>query len=101
MKLNVAVPTEEGAKKFNIKFHPGYVGAFTSDEAEGAWPNGTRIVKSYSEPGDSTANGTKGTILGSLRNEDGGLAYFVEWDDKLRFPVLTGAIKISLAEKVQ
>ena len=72
-----------------IGYHPGYTGAFTRSEAEDAIPNGTTIVKSWSEPGDGTPNGTLGTVLGSI---DGALyapelvakfgarfMYFIEW----------------------
>src|SRR4029077_9693244 len=63
-----------------------YFGSFTRDQAEGAWPNGTRVVKAKGDPGgsDTTANGMTGVVLGSIRmpeiNDD--VFYFIEWDDK-------------------
>lgn len=75
----------------NIGYEPGWHGAFTRNEELGAWRNGTRVVKQNSEPGDSTPDGTMGTVLGSMRHPDptwkGALAYFVEWDDKPRVAV--------------
>ena len=35
-----------------LRNHPGWLGAFTDDQAEGAIPNGTPIVKVKTEPGD-------------------------------------------------
>lgn len=36
--------------------------------AEGAWAIGSRVEKSFSEPGDRNPVGTKGTVRGSLRD---------------------------------
>lgn len=49
-----------------FKNEPGWSGVFTRHQADGAIPNGTRIVKGESEPGDSTPSGSKGTVLGSI-----------------------------------
>lgn len=66
-------------------------GTFTRDEAEGAIPNGTTIVKVNSEDTDGHPDGSRGVILGSLDARDlptDGIAphllpvtyvYFVEW----------------------
>ena len=52
--------------KAKIGLHPGYEGLFTRDQADGALPNGTRIVKANSERGDAHPDGSLGTILGSF-----------------------------------
>lgn len=79
----------------NIREHEGYHGEFTTDRSEGAWANGTRIVKSKSEPGDATPNGTMGTVLGSIHHPEVGTAYFIEWDDRPKHAVLVCDFKIS------
>lgn len=71
---------------------PGWYGAFTRAQAPGAYPNGQRIVKVRSEPGDSQPNGTPGTVLGSVARE-GVIAYFIEWDTARREAVLVLASK--------
>lgn len=83
----------------NIENHPGWVGAFTRDQAKGAIPNGTRIKKTASEEGDATPDGTLGTVLGSMRAppEMGMLLiYFVEWDNRKRVAVSCMGWKIAL-----
>lgn len=80
---------------------PGWYGMFTRNQAKGAIPNGTKIVKANSEPGDTTTDGTPGIVLGSLRAPDslGGLLfYFVEWADKPKQPIGTFGLKIRAAE---
>lgn len=71
------------------------------DEAPGALPNGTRVEKINSEPGDAHPDGTQGRVVGSwgpLDDEtkeqlkEKGLPpcdyfYFVEWDDIPDIPV--------------
>lgn len=66
------------------------LGAYVSGEAEGAYPNGIRILKVASEEGDGTPIGTGGFILSSLNArgiefEDAprevSYFYFVKWDD--------------------
>ena len=71
--------------------HPGYIGMFTRDEADGAITNGTKIVKVWCEPSDSHQIGATGTVLGSMVVPPDiqklpkltGIkhAYFIEWDD--------------------
>lgn len=74
----------------------GYAGIFTRDQAEGAIPNGARIVKQNSEPGDSHSDGAQGVVLGSIASppeliEKFGakFAYFIEWDGSPRVAVGT------------
>jgi hypothetical protein len=68
---------------------------YDDDEAEGAWPNGTCVVKSKQlDPREITPIGAKGIVMGSIAMPPGaiteqlerGLAdvkygYFVEWED--------------------
>jgi hypothetical protein len=83
----------------DLGYHPGggYYGAYTRNQTEGAYPNGTRIKKVLSEPEDATPNGTLGTVLGSITApEDGEKFYFVTWDDKPRFAIGVSGKKIGL-----
>src|SRR5262245_39830693 len=75
---------------------PGDIIIATREQAVGALPNGTRIVKVNSVEGDNHKDGSEGTVFGSLRKL-GKLAYFVVWDDcpDLYLPVLV------LGDKVQ
>jgi hypothetical protein len=73
-----------------IANHPGYIGAFSRDEAEGAIPNGAVVRKRNSEKGDTRPNGDRGRVLGSIDMQALGMMdaeraghrfmYFVEWD---------------------
>lgn len=68
----------------------GWTGVFTRSQAEGAWPNGTRVMKLLIEAGDMHSEGDTGTVLGSLTEVKGfGYGYFVEWDDMPRKAILT------------
>lgn len=86
----------------------GYLGAFTRAQAEGAFPNGSRIRKSWSEANDTTPVGTEGVVMGSMAIPEGAdvpdptvkFFYFVEWDDKPRIVIGMIDRKISLAETV-
>lgn len=77
----------------DIKYWPGYMGAFTRAQ-EGDWPNGGRVEKDSAERGDSTPNGVQGTILGSLKVEDMGELYFIEWDNRPTFAVGCARVKL-------
>lgn len=80
-------------------YHPGYVGVFTRETAPGAWSPGTRIEKHFSEEGDGTPTGTKGTVLGSMAAPSIGHGYFVEWDNRPRFAVFVIPLKLKLADE--
>lgn len=89
--------------KFPFHGEPGYVGAFTRDNAEGALPAGTRIQKTNSERGDSMPNGAAGTVLGSYRDDfkvegpgilGADFIYFIEWDARKGYAVATSNRKI-------
>ena len=66
---------------------------FTTEQAPGAWLNGTRVAKCQSAPGDAHQDGALATVLGSMGPadvDDGhgpSYAYFVEWDDHPGVPV--------------
>jgi hypothetical protein len=95
----------------------GWQGAFTRRQADGAIPNGARIVKAHAEEGDGHPVGSLGTVLGSLgfppeAAEEAaaelaakGLdprpvkyAYFVEWDATPRVAVGVMDYKIGVAD---
>lgn len=81
----------------DIKYHPGWKGAFTREHAPGALANGTRIVKDNSEPGDSTPDGTPGVVLGSISHpevQSGAIFYFIEWAYAPRIAVGTMGFKV-------
>ncbi len=80
----------------NLREHPGYRGMFTRDEAEGAYRNGTRVIKTASEPGDGHPVGATATVLGSISHPPLGIMYFVEWDRTPKFAIAVLATKISL-----
>lgn len=88
-------------------FVPGTQATFMiHGEAEGAIPNGTRILKVASYSGDASDVGERGTVLSSLdvpedmKNDPvtGNpikYAYFVEWDHTPGVPVLITDFKIA------
>ena len=98
----------------------GYAGVFTRHEAEGAIPNGTRIVK-VAVDGDGSEDahpiGARGVVLGSLEFPPGAVAevrqelaakgldvpdvtfaYFVEWEARPRVAVGVMDWKIARAD---
>lgn len=95
---------EEPTPEPMLRAEPGWIGNFTRRSAEGALPNGTRIVKRASEPGDSHRDGALGTVLGSVRAPDGNPVqgvlhcYFIEWDARPRCAVGTIDLKVKRAD---
>lgn len=96
---------------------PGMVGAFTREQAPGAIPNGTRIVKHYAEVWDANPVGAHGVVLGSMMDDQLGLLvgdllapalrhgnenskylYFVEWDSAPGRAVVVLGAKIKRAD---
>jgi hypothetical protein len=73
---------------------------FTSQEAVGAFPNGTRIKKHSSEDEDGHADGELGTVVGSLGpmqpepKFNCKYGYFIEWDTTPGVPVFTAGFKV-------
>lgn len=76
-----------------LREEPGWFGMFTREQARGAIPTGTAIVKCWSEPGDAHEIGERGVVLGSIGPAPAELAhlstyfYFVEWAGRPRVAV--------------
>lgn len=86
--------------------HPGWYGAFTREQAEGAIPNGTRIVKAKCDEGDANPIGTPGKVLGSIANtgvvedyEHVKFLYFIEWENNRLVAVGLVDYKIARADQ--
>lgn len=73
--------------------------ALVTGQAEGAWPNGSRVIKTRDEPEDAHAPGAGATILSSIGPdpETGIYGYFVEWDDMPGIPCLIAGNAIKTA----
>lgn len=90
--------------ELSLAFHPGWAGMHTRSEAPGAFPNGSRVVKTLDEPGDTHLVGSLATVLGSIRAPSAELRlispyfYFVEWDAHPRIAVGIASIKIALMQ---
>lgn len=80
-----------------LKDRPGWTGNFTTQQAGGAIPNGTRIRKITTEHKDAHPVGSIGTVLGSLEAQEGKLLYFIEWDARPRWAVAVADFKIGEA----
>lgn len=89
---------DDMAEALGLHYEPGWLGIITRHEAKGAYPNGTRVEKVDEDPGDTRPLGSLGTVLGSLRADPIGTAYFVEWDSAPRHSVLVTAWKIARHE---
>ena len=89
----------------NIVWEQGPV-VYTKNQAEGALPNGTRIEKVNSEPGDGHQDGAAGTVIGSIGpveipDSTYRYAYFVAWDEDpgagLPVGIREGRVKAAVA----
>lgn len=67
---------------------------YTSDEAEGGYPNETRVKKVSWRPGEQHPVGAEGTVAGSI-GLDGEYLYFVRWDDEPELPRLSIGVTIA------
>lgn len=77
-----------------------YLGS--TDQAPGAWPNGTRVSKINTEPVDIHPDGALATIIGSIgpfADMPSLYAYCVEWDDHTGLPVWISAHRLALLEE--
>jgi hypothetical protein len=91
----VETPVKDG-----IGNEPGWIGAFTRNQVEGALVNGTRVVKIKEDAkGDFTPIGSQGVVLGSLSAPDlEYVFYFVEWDNKPKIAVGVTGWKIGIVQ---
>lgn len=65
----------------NLTERRGWTGLHTTDQYPGAWPNGTRVRKIKSDPGDQHSDGTLATVIGSMGHPSlDQVIYCVEWD---------------------
>jgi hypothetical protein len=76
---------------------------YTNDQAEGAWPNGTRVVKTRSDSTDGHQDGAEGVIIGSIGPAKGRVflegmpikyGYWVHWDDMKNIPVFVAESRL-------
>lgn len=82
----------------NIRHERGWHGAFTRDQVVGAIANGTVVIKRNSEPGDAHPDGTRGVILGSIKDpRKTALLYFIEWEPRPKTAVGTMDFKVRIA----
>jgi hypothetical protein len=75
---------------------------YTTDQAEGAISNGTKVVKVRSEKGDTNPVGTTGVVIGSMGGQLHGkpiIGYFVFWDHAPGVPVFVADFKIERQQK--
>lgn len=54
------------ARRLRLKELPGTDALYTDEQAVGAWPNGTPVVKINSAPGDRHPDGSRAMIVGSV-----------------------------------
>jgi len=66
----------------DVRHRQGYAGMFTTAQADGAWRNGTRVAKRGYVSGDKVANGSLGSIVGSViaNGPPRRVFYYVIWD---------------------
>ena len=81
----------------NIMWEAGPV-VYTRNQAEGALPNGTRIEKVNSEPGDGHQDGAAGKVIGSLQAVPSPgfperYVYFVAFDENPAAGVPVGIVE--------
>jgi hypothetical protein len=84
-----------------LRLYPGYEGVHTRDQAAGALPNESRVVKIYAERGSVRPVGSLATIIGSIEADLEDTVkygvrylYFVEWDDLPGVVVAVADIRI-------
>lgn len=82
------------AERYNIAEEPEYEGYFTRDQADGAIPNGSRVIKTANIGSDMSPEGATGVVLGSIYHSMVGYGYFIEWDHAPRKAVFISAYKI-------
>jgi hypothetical protein len=110
--MTVSVPIKDEDQAFldatGIDNHPGWTGVYTTRNAPGALPAGTRVTKALDEPGDAHHIGDEGTVLGSIAMPDDEVFMtsfgpvktfvFVEWDSDPKVAVGIIDVKIRRAD---
>lgn len=94
-----AIP-QEIAELWVMSNPPGWTGTVMRHQEEGALPNGTRVVKTISDPEDAHEDGELGTVLGSIAVPETAphLMYCVEWDSHPRTSVFTIDLHVRAAD---
>jgi len=73
---------------------------YVTNQAVGAFPNGSRVRKVTSDPGDTHKIGDQARVIGSVgpAPEFGGeYGYYVNWDDMPDVPVFIRGRKLALS----
>lgn len=83
-------------KALGLREFPGFSGLHTRAQAPGAMPNGTRVEKVASEPGDTHQDGAIARILGSIHHPMVGYGYFVAWDTHPRAAVFVAEARVKM-----
>jgi len=78
---------------------PGYIGHYIEGQADGAVPNGQRVVKVADEKGDAHTLGDTATVISSYAHPELGLMYFIEWDDRPKLIVACISWKLAAQSK--
>jgi hypothetical protein len=81
-------------KALGLREYAGFSGLHTRDQAAGAIPNGARVEKVASAPGDTHQDGAAATILGSIHHPKVGYGYFVAWDTHPRAAVFVAGSRV-------
>ena len=77
--------------------------AHTTDEAPGAMPNGTKVVKILTGRGDAHRNGDVAIVRGSIgpfENLAARYGYWVEWDDTPGVPVFIAGNRLEAVNEL-
>ena len=77
-----------------------FVVEYVAGQAEGAYPNGSRVRKVWSDQGDSHQVGALATVVSSVvcpgvPGTDKAIGYFVCWDDAPGLPCFVADKKIA------
>lgn len=73
---------------------------YSTNEAEGAIPNGSLVEKVAGDPDDVHRLGSRATVVGSIDTKEvpefeDEFCYFVEWEDTKGIPVFVSGHKIA------
>lgn len=108
----VTIELAANAAKLLNQLEPQYRALYLIGQADGAIPNGRRIIKQTSDPDDAHAVGCEGIVLSSIatpaelignpatlgpQGQQIRFGYFIAWDDMPTIPVMTSDYKITTA----